>query len=78
MVSDTFSPIGYPNGRTVSFGYNGAARPTSAVDGGNNYAQNAAYAPPGLLAAVQNGTNLNSALFYNNRLQRASSADLRS
>jgi hypothetical protein len=38
---------------------------------GINYALNAAYAPHGAPASVQNGASLVSTLFYNNRLQRS-------
>jgi YD repeat-containing protein len=63
--------ITYPTGRTITYSYNAAARALSAVDtaAGVNYAINAGYAPHGALASLQNGANLVSTFFYNNRLQ---------
>ena len=63
--------ITYPGGRIVTYNIGNAERPTWAKDTTNsiNYALSATYAPPGGLASVQNGSNLNSTIFYNNRLE---------
>jgi RHS repeat-associated protein len=63
--------ITYPTGRTITYSYDTAARALSAVDTANsiNYALNASYAPHGTLASLQNGANLVSTFFYNDRLQ---------
>jgi len=47
----------YPSGRVVSYGYNEAQRPLSAVDSNNNinFASNAHYTPFGALSSVANG-----------------------
>lgn len=59
----------YPSGRVVTYAYNAAGRALSAMDGSTNYVLNAAYAPQGALASLQNGANVVSTYFYNNRLQ---------
>jgi RHS repeat-associated protein len=66
----------YPSGKTLTYSYNAAARPISAVDSANslNYVTGATYFPHGSLSGYVNG---NSASFagitatfgYNNRLQ---------
>src|SRR5437867_1716537 len=45
----------YPSGNVVTYGANGAGRYLSASGNGNNYAQNATYAPFGALLTVANG-----------------------
>jgi RHS repeat-associated protein len=63
--------IQYPGGRTITYTTGNAQRPTSAKDNSNsiNYALSATYAPQGALASVQDGSNLVSTYFYNNRLE---------
>jgi RHS repeat-associated protein len=60
-----------PSLRMITYTYNGAGLPISAIDAANtiNYATSAAYAPQGALAYVQNGAELYSTYIYNNRLQ---------
>jgi RHS repeat-associated protein len=61
----------YPSGRVITYSYNAAAQPLSAVDTTNNisYAINAYYAPDGSLAQLQNGTNVITTHIYNDRFQ---------
>jgi RHS repeat-associated protein len=61
----------YPSQATVAYSYNGANQATSAIDSANsiNYATVGLYTPTGALASLTNGTNLNSAFYYNPRLQ---------
>jgi RHS repeat-associated protein len=62
--------IAYPTARTITYAYNAAAQPVSAVDsGGINYATGAVYAAHGGLASLTNGASLVSTYFYNTRLQ---------
>src|ERR1700687_1306441 len=59
----------YPSGRIITYAYDAAARPTSAIDstGPINYATTAAYAPTGALSSFTNGASIVSTLYYNNR-----------
>ena len=61
----------YPSGRTVTFTTGTAGRPTDAKDTANsiNYATAAHYAPPGSLAALNNGASVHSTFIFNSRLQ---------
>jgi RHS repeat-associated protein len=61
----------YPSGRVITYTFDAAARPISAIDstGPINYATNALYAPTGALSSLTNGASLVSTLYYNNRLQ---------
>ena len=63
--------ITYPSGRTVSYTYNAAGQTLSAADTANSitYASSAAYNPAGALTSLQEGANLVSTMYYNNRLQ---------
>jgi RHS repeat-associated protein len=63
--------ITYPSGRTINYAYNAAGQTLSATDTANsiNYASSAAYNPAGTLASLQEGANLVSTMYYNNRLQ---------
>ncbi len=70
-LDGSVASIVYPTGRTITYTPGGAGRPLSAVDSAHsiNFATNAHYSPAGALAAIQNGTNLNSTYVFNNRLQ---------
>jgi RHS repeat-associated protein len=71
----------YPSGRTVTYTYDSAGRPSEAQDiaNGVNYAygscanglssSGACYAPQGALSMIQNGANLVATYLYNTRLQ---------
>jgi len=63
----------YPTGRTITYAYDTAGRPLSAIDQANsiNYALNATYAPQGALAGVDLGGSggVNLTQIYNSRLQ---------
>ena len=63
--------ITYPSGRTINYAYNAAGQTLSATDTANsiNYASSAAYNPAGALTSLQEGANLVSTMYYNNRLQ---------
>ncbi|MHB8652645.1 MAG: RHS repeat domain-containing protein [Terriglobia bacterium] len=70
----TLFSAAYPTGRTITYSYNGAAQPVSAVDSGSgiNFATGATYAPPGGLATAALGNccaGLGLNYSYNNRLQ---------
>jgi RHS repeat-associated protein len=67
----SLATLTYPSGRLITYSYNAAARPTSAVDQAYsiNYATAATYAPQGALASLQNGGSLVSTLYFNSRLQ---------
>jgi RHS repeat-associated protein len=59
----------YPSGRVVSYGYNAAQRPLSAVDNnGNNFAFGARYTAWGSLSSVGNG-GMTTFDYYNSRMQ---------
>ncbi|MGH9814913.1 MAG: hypothetical protein ACRD6I_02430, partial [Candidatus Acidiferrales bacterium] len=75
-LDGSLKKLTYPSGREVTYAYDAAARPLSAVDqlNGINYAQSAAYAPHGALSSIALGAgagfagiNLNST--FNKRLQ---------
>ncbi|MFZ0431997.1 MAG: hypothetical protein WAL86_04810, partial [Candidatus Acidiferrales bacterium] len=61
----------YPSGRMITYAYDAAAQPVSAVDSANsiNYATNGYYAPQGALAQLESGSNLVTTAIYNQRLQ---------
>src|SRR5258708_5788831 len=60
----------YPSGRVVTYAYNAAAQPLSAVDNLSvSYASAALYAPTGVLASLVNGASVTSTLFYDKRPQ---------
>lgn len=66
----------YPTGRTLTYGYDNAARPVSGIETANgiNYATAAAYAPQGAMSSVLLGKNTSFAGItlsetYTNRLQ---------
>ncbi len=63
--------ITYPSGRTITYAYNTAGQGISAADGPNsiNYVTLGVYTPAGALSSLKHGTNLTSALYYNNLLQ---------
>ncbi len=66
----SLNSVTYPSGHVVSYGYNAAARYTSATDTTSNitYAASANYWPSGLLGAISNG-GLSATYIYNSRLQ---------
>ncbi|HET6933105.1 MAG TPA: RHS repeat-associated core domain-containing protein [Candidatus Acidoferrum sp.] len=70
-LNGSLATLTYPSGRVITYSYNAAARPTSAVDVANsiNFATSATYAPQGALASLQNGSSLVSTMYFNNRLQ---------
>jgi len=70
-LAGTPATLTYPSGRVITYGYDAAARPISAIDstGPINYATAAAYAPTGALSSLTNGASLASTLYFNNRLQ---------
>ena len=70
-LDGTIATIVYPGGRTVTYTSGNAERQTAAQDNGNSiyYATSATYAPQGALSSVQNGSSLNSIIFYNTRLE---------
>ena len=75
-LDGSVATVGYPSGRTISYGYNSAGRALSAVDQANgiNYATGATYAPQGALAGVTYGNTGSFAGIvasnqYNKRLQ---------
>jgi RHS repeat-associated protein len=70
-LDGSVATLTYPSGRVITYTPNAAGRTVSAVDnpGGVNYATGALYAPQGALSSLQNGANLTSTLYYNNRLQ---------
>jgi RHS repeat-associated protein len=70
-LDGTTKTITYPGGRKITYTTGNAELSTAAVDSDNsiNYATSATYAPQGALDSVQNGANLGSKYFYNNRLQ---------
>ena len=70
-LAGSLATLTYPSSRVITYAYDAAARPISAIDssGPINYATAATYTPPGGLASVTNGASAVSTLFYNNRLQ---------
>jgi RHS repeat-associated protein len=63
--------ITYPSGSIINYGYSNAALATSLTDVTHSvtYASAATFSPSGSLSSITNGTNLNSVIFYNSRLQ---------
>jgi len=71
-LAGSIASFTYPSGRTITYSYNGAGRPTSAVDVASsvNWELNAHYAPHGALSSLQDSDGtLVSTYLYNNRLQ---------
>jgi RHS repeat-associated protein len=70
-LAGSAATLTYPSGRVITYSFDAAARPISAIDstGPINYATAATYAPNGALSSLANGASLNSTLFYNSRLQ---------
>jgi len=82
-LAGDLATLTYPSGRTITYTYDSAARPSDAQDVANsiNYAtgscangaanpsSGACYAPQGAVSQLQNGTNLVSTYIYNDRLQ---------
>lgn len=61
FVDGSIDKITYPSGLAITYSYDGAERPTSAIDANNNgYALNAMYAPQG---ALQTATLTATSLF---------------
>jgi YD repeat-containing protein len=61
----------YPSGRILTYAFDTAARPVSAIDstGPINYATSTLYSSAGALSSFTNGASIVSTYFYNNRLQ---------
>jgi RHS repeat-associated protein len=70
-LAGSAATLTYPSGRIITYAFDAAARPLSAIDstGPINYATAAAYAPTGALSSLTNGASLVSTLYYNNRIQ---------
>lgn len=75
-LDGSLASLTYPTGRMVTYGYNAAARPLSAIDTAHslNYATVATYAPQGALAGMKYGvtgsfTGIVTSNTYNKRLQ---------
>jgi RHS repeat-associated protein len=69
-LAGSLSALTYPSGRVVTYAYNAAAQPLSAMDNSNvTYASGAVYSPTGALASLTEGTGLVSTFYYNTRLQ---------
>jgi len=71
-LDGSIASVTYPaSGRTVAYQPGTQGKPLSAEDVAHsiNYATNAHYAPQGALAALTYGSNLNSTLVFNSRLQ---------
>ncbi|MHB8486153.1 MAG: RHS repeat-associated core domain-containing protein [Candidatus Acidiferrales bacterium] len=80
-LAGNMTSLTYPSGRTITYTYDSAGRPSEAQDTANNinYAlgtcangissSGVCYAPNGSVAQVQNGTNLVSTYIYNKRFQ---------
>lgn len=70
-LAGSAATLTYPSGRIITYAFDAAARPVSAIDstGPINYATAASYAPPGALSSLNNGASIVSTYFYNNRLQ---------
>jgi RHS repeat-associated protein len=77
-LDGSMASLTYPSGRTITYTINAAGDAVSAVDTANsvNYATSASYGPTSALASVDNGTNLASVFFYNNRLQPCRMAEM--
>jgi RHS repeat-associated protein len=79
----SLATLTYPSGRTITYTYDSAGRPSDTVDiansinyvvgscsnGASSPSSGACYAPTGALSQMQNGTNLVSTYLYNSRLQ---------
>ncbi|MGH9713866.1 MAG: RHS repeat-associated core domain-containing protein [Candidatus Acidiferrales bacterium] len=75
-LDGSLASLTYPSGRTITYAYDGAARPISALDTANNinYATAGAYAPQGALSALTLGSatgfaGISLSNTYNARLQ---------
>jgi RHS repeat-associated protein len=70
-LAGTAATLTYPSTRIITYAFDAAARPLSAIDstGPINYATAAAYAPTGALSSLTNGASLVSTVYFNNRLQ---------
>jgi RHS repeat-associated protein len=70
-LDGSLATLTYPSGRIISYSYNGAARPTQALDNANgiSYASNGFYAPSGALMTLSYSTTSNTTILYNSRLQ---------
>ncbi|HET8922589.1 MAG TPA: RHS repeat-associated core domain-containing protein [Candidatus Acidoferrum sp.] len=70
-LAGSAATVSYPSGRIITYAYDAASRPVSAIDstGPINYATAATYVPPGGLSSFTNSTSIISTFFYNNRLQ---------
>jgi len=70
-LDGSLATLTYPSGRIISYSYNGAARPTQALDNANgiSYASNGFYAPSGALMTLSYSTTSNNTIIYNSRLQ---------
>ncbi len=75
-LDGSLATLVYPSGRTITYAYNNAARPVSAIDSANgiNYATAGTYAPQGALAGLTMGsatgfTGVNLSNTYNKRLE---------
>jgi RHS repeat-associated protein len=69
-LDGSVNTLTYPSGRTLTYAYNSAAQPVSAVDNLSvSYASGAIYAPQGALASLTNGPGIVSTFYYDKRLQ---------
>jgi RHS repeat-associated protein len=75
-LDGSLAALTYPSGRTITYSYDNAARPTSALDSAFNinYATGGTYAPQSALAALTLGSatgfgGINLSNSYNKRLQ---------
>jgi RHS repeat-associated protein len=70
-LAGSAATLTYPSGRIITYAFDAAARPLSAIDstGPINYATAAAYAPTGALSSLTNGASVVSTFYFNNRLQ---------
>jgi RHS repeat-associated protein len=75
-LDGSLAALTYPSGRTITYGYDNVARPTSAMDSTNNinYATGGTYAPQSALSALTLGSatgfsGINLSLSYNKQLQ---------
>jgi RHS repeat-associated protein len=70
-LTGSVATLTYPSGRIITYSFDAAAHPVSAVDstGPINYATAATYTPPGGLSSFTNGASIVSTLSYNDRLQ---------
>jgi YD repeat-containing protein len=75
-LDGSLATLVYPSGRTITYAYDAAARPVSALDTANsiNYATAGTYAPQGALAGLTMGqagsfAGINISNTYNKRLE---------